>query len=48
MTTYERRQSLIDLLRRQSDLRVIEIAAALDVSEGTIRNDLNAWKQSID
>ena len=42
MTTYERRQSLIDLLRRQSGLRVIEIAAALDVSEGTIRNDLNA------
>jgi DeoR family fructose operon transcriptional repressor len=42
MTTYERRQSLIDLLRRQPGLRVPEIAAALNVSEGTIRNDLNA------
>ena len=42
MTTYERRQSLIDLLRRQPGMRVPEIAAALNVSEGTIRNDLNA------
>jgi DeoR/GlpR family transcriptional regulator of sugar metabolism len=42
MTSYERRQSLIDLLRRQPGLRVPEIAASLDVSEGTVRNDLNA------
>jgi DeoR/GlpR family transcriptional regulator of sugar metabolism len=42
MTTYERRQSIIELLRRQPGLRVPEIAAALDVSEGTVRNDLNA------
>ncbi len=42
MTTYERRQSLIRLLRKQPDLRVPEIAAALGVSEGTVRNDLNA------
>jgi DeoR/GlpR family transcriptional regulator of sugar metabolism len=42
MTTYERRQSLIELLRRQAGLRVPEIAAALVVSEGTVRNDLNA------
>ena len=42
MTTYERRQSLLDILRKQPGLRVPEIAMALDVSEGTIRNDLNA------
>ena len=42
MTTYERRQSLIDILRKQPGLRVPELARALDVSEGTVRNDLNA------
>ena len=42
MTTYERRQSLLDVLRKQPGLRVPELALALDVSEGTVRNDLNA------
>jgi DeoR/GlpR family transcriptional regulator of sugar metabolism len=42
MTTYERRQSLLELLRKQPGLRVPEVALALDVSEGTVRNDLNA------
>lgn len=42
MTTYERRQSLLDILRNQPGLRVPELAKALDVSEGTVRNDLNA------
>jgi DeoR/GlpR family transcriptional regulator of sugar metabolism len=42
MTSYERRHLLIDLLRRQPGMRVPEIAQALGVSEGTIRNDLNA------
>ncbi|MBT3389007.1 MAG: DeoR/GlpR transcriptional regulator [Chloroflexi bacterium] len=42
MTTHERRQTLIELLRRQPGMRVPEIAAMLDVSEGTVRNDLNA------
>ncbi len=42
MTTYERRQSLLDMLRAQPGLRVPEIATALDISEGTVRNDLNA------
>lgn len=42
MTTYERRQSLLELLRKQVGLSVPELAAALGVSEGTIRNDLNA------
>jgi DeoR/GlpR family transcriptional regulator of sugar metabolism len=42
LTTYERRQSLMDLLRKQPGLRVPEIAQTLGVSEGTVRNDLNA------
>ena len=42
MTTYERRQSLLDILRKQPGLRVPELAQALGVSEGTVRNDLNA------
>jgi DeoR/GlpR family transcriptional regulator of sugar metabolism len=42
LTTYERRQSLMDLLRKQPGLRVSEIAQTLGVSEGTVRNDLNA------
>lgn len=42
MTTYERRQSLLGLLRKQPGLRVPEIGRLLDISEGTVRNDLNA------
>jgi DeoR family transcriptional regulator, fructose operon transcriptional repressor len=42
MTTYERRQSLMQLLQKQPGLRVPELAKALDVSRGTIRNDLDA------
>ena len=45
MTTYERRQSLLDVLRKQPGLRVQELALALDVSEGTVRNDLNALER---
>lgn len=45
MTTYERRQSLIQLLQKQPGLRVPQLAIALDVSKGTIRNDLNALKE---
>ncbi|MGZ9225371.1 MAG: DeoR/GlpR family DNA-binding transcription regulator [Anaerolineales bacterium] len=45
MTTYERRQSLLDILRKQPGLRVPELATALNVSEGTVRNDLNALEQ---
>jgi len=45
VTTYERRQSLLDILRKQPGLRVPELAAALDVSEGTVRNDLNALEE---
>jgi len=42
MTTYERRQSLLGILRKQPGLRVPELAENLGVSEGTVRNDLNA------
>lgn len=42
MTSHERRQSILDLLRRQPGLRVPELAQVLGVSEGTVRNDLNA------
>lgn len=42
MTTFERRQKLIELLRTQPGLRVPELARLLEVSQGTIRNDLNA------
>lgn len=45
MTSYERRQVLLDLLRKQPGLRVPEIAAALDVSEGTVRHDLDALQE---
>ena len=45
MTGYERRQSLIDLLHRQPGMSVTELAIALEVSEGTIRNDLNALEK---
>ena len=47
MTTYERRQRLLDLLRRQPGLRVPDIAQALDISEGTVRNDLNALQGKV-
>ena len=45
MTTYERRQSLLEMLRKQPGLRVPEVAQALGVSEGTVRNDLNALEE---
>ena len=45
MTTYERRQSLIELLRKQPGLRVPELATTLSISTGTVRNDLNALEQ---
>ncbi|HLO18619.1 MAG TPA: DeoR/GlpR family DNA-binding transcription regulator [Anaerolineales bacterium] len=45
MTTHERRQSLSELLRKQPGLRVPELARALGISEGTVRNDLNALEQ---
>jgi len=45
LTTYERRQSLLNILRNQPGLRVPEIAKTLGVSDGTVRNDLNALEE---
>ncbi len=45
MTIFERRQRLLDILRKEPGLRVPEMADALEVSEGTIRNDLNALEE---
>ncbi|MBW6465593.1 MAG: DeoR/GlpR family DNA-binding transcription regulator [Brevefilum sp.] len=42
MVTHKRRQFLLDMIQKQPCLRVSEMAEELDVSEGTIRNDLNA------
>ncbi len=46
MTTFERQQRLIDILRQQPGIRVPELARLLEVSEGTIRNDLRALAQA--
>ena len=45
MTTHGRRQSLIEMLRKDPGLRVPELAKAFGVSEGTVRNDLNALEK---
>jgi DeoR/GlpR family transcriptional regulator of sugar metabolism len=42
LTTYQRRQVVNNLLKTEPGIRVQEIARRLNVSEGTIRNDLNA------
>jgi ribose transport system substrate-binding protein len=42
LTTFERRQNILRLLGDQPGLRVPEMAEIFGVSEGTIRNDLNA------
>lgn len=42
MTTFERRQNILRLLRDKPGVKVTELAKLLQVSEGTIRNDLTA------
>jgi DeoR/GlpR family transcriptional regulator of sugar metabolism len=42
VTTFERRQNLLELMRKQTGLSVPEFAEILKVSQGTVRNDLNA------
>jgi DeoR/GlpR family transcriptional regulator of sugar metabolism len=42
VTTYKRRQTILETLRKQPGSRVSELALLFDVSEGTIRNDLDA------
>jgi ribose transport system substrate-binding protein len=46
MTTFERRQRILELLRDQPGIKVTELARHLDVSEGTIRNDLSALEKA--
>ncbi|MCA9886982.1 MAG: DeoR family transcriptional regulator [Anaerolineae bacterium] len=41
-TVYERHQAILDVLKEHSSVSVPTLADALDVSEGTIRNDLKA------
>jgi DeoR/GlpR family transcriptional regulator of sugar metabolism len=42
LTTFERRQKMLELMRKQTGLSVPEFAEILKVSQGTVRNDLNA------
>ncbi len=42
MTTFERRQAILKILQEQAGVKVTDLALMLDVSEGTIRNDLAA------
>ena len=46
MTSFERRQRLLELLRSQPGVRVPELAGLLGVSQGTVRNDLVALAES--
>jgi len=46
MTSFERRQRLVLLLRERPGIRIPELAEALSVSRGTIRNDLFALEQN--
>ncbi len=46
MTTFERRQRLTEIILQQPGVRVPELARMLDVSEGTIRNDLRSLSQA--
>jgi DeoR/GlpR family transcriptional regulator of sugar metabolism len=45
VTTFERRRQLLELLHREPGLHVPELARCLGVSQGTVRNDLNALAQ---
>ncbi len=46
MTTFERQQRLIEIIRQQPGIRVPDLARLLAVSEGTIRNDLRSLQQA--
>jgi DeoR/GlpR family transcriptional regulator of sugar metabolism len=47
MTTFERRQRLVRFLRERPGIKVTELAECLNVSQGTIRNDLRALGQIV-
>ena len=42
LTTFQRRERILELLQQQHGLRVAQLAELLHVSQGTIRNDLRA------
>ena len=44
-TRFERRQTILRLLQEQPGIKVSQLAELLDVSPGTIRNDLNALEE---
>lgn len=46
LTTYNRRQRLLVLLQEQPGIRIPEQAKLLEVSEGTIRNDLKSLAET--
>jgi len=46
LTTFERQQRLTEIIRQQPGIRVPELARLLEVSEGTIRNDLRSLSQA--
>jgi ribose transport system substrate-binding protein len=46
MTTFERRKQLLSLLGDHPGIKVTELASRLDVSQGTIRNDLRALEKA--
>jgi DeoR/GlpR family transcriptional regulator of sugar metabolism len=46
LTTIDRRYRLLNILREQPGIRVPDLARLLVVSEGTVRNDLNALAES--
>ena len=45
MTSFERRQQILKLIQKHPGIKVTELATRLSVSEGTIRNDLNAMQR---
>ncbi len=45
MTTYDRQQAITKLLNEHSSLKVSELTNRFQVSEGTIRNDLNTLEE---
>jgi len=46
LTAFERRSQLLSVLREQPGIRVPDLSSLLDVSEGTIRNDLRTLSAS--
>ncbi len=45
MITFERQQNILRLLRKRPGIKITELAELLDVSRGTIRNDLLALEK---